>query len=427
MTPPDVEVTEGAKSTGDVENAAEYANGVTIAGEGEVGAAIVVQVGTHTQTTTVGSDGTWSVTFPTTQIQTGEYEIPFTVTATDALGNDTVLNDVLVVDTVPHPIGFNPVTADNMVNGSEASAGFQITGTSTAGASLTVTVGTISQTVTVGADGKWTASFAAGSMTAGEYDATVTATTVDAAGNPSTATHTFRVDTTTSVSFAPGAVEGDNTVNAFEAADGVVLTGTTQAGNSVQVVWNGTTLPATVGADGTWTVTFPSSAVTAGTYESTATVTATDAAGNTATATRTINVDTETTVSFNNGQAGGDDVISGAERTSGVSLTGRAEAGATVEVTLEGTTRTVTADAQGNWTARFVAGEFPAGTYATMATVMATDRAGNVALAERPVNIDTEVVPLSIDSKETGADDVLNLPKRRAACRSPAWSKPGRP
>ncbi len=409
LTPPDVSVTEGAKSTGDVENAAEYTNGVTIAGEGEEGATIVVQVGSHTQTTTVGSNGTWSVTFPTTQIQTGEYEIPFTVTATDALGNDTVLNDVLVVDTVPHPIGFNPVTADNTVNGAEASAGFQITGTSTAGATLTVTVGTVSQTVTVGSNGTWTASFAPGSVAAGEYNATVTATTTDAAGNPSTSTHTFRVDTTTSVSFAPGMIEGDNTVNATEAADGVVLTGTTQPGNTVSVAWNGTTLPATVGADGTWTVTFPASSVTSGTYSATATVTATDAAGNSATATRAISVDTETSVSINANQAGGDDIISGSERTSGVSLTGRAEAGATVEVTLQGTTRTVTADASGNWTARFTSGEFPAGTYDTVVTVTATDRAGNVATAERPIHIDTEVVPLTVESKDTGSDAVLNF------------------
>jgi hypothetical protein len=138
-------------------------------------------------------------------------------------------------------------------------------------------------------------------------------------------------------------------------------------------------------------------------------VTATDAAGNSATATRAISVDTETSVSINANQAGGDDIISGSERTSGVSLTGRAEAGATVEVTLQGTTRTVTADASGNWTARFTSGEFPAGTYDTVVTVTATDRAGNVATAERPIHIDTEVVPLTVESKDTGSDAVLNF------------------
>lgn len=408
MTPPAVKVTDGARSTDDVENAAEYADGVTISGEGEAGASIVVKVGTHTQTTTVGTNGTWTVTFPTTQIERGEYEIPFTVTATDRLGNDTVLNDVLVVDTVPHPVTFNAVTADNVINGSEASSGFQVSGTSTAGATLTVMIGTASQTVTVRQDGTWTANFAAGTVAAGEYDATVRATTVDAAGNPTTATHSFRVDTSTSVAFAPAMVEVDNTINAREAQDGFVLTGTTQPGNTVQVVWNNTTLPATVAADGSWTVTFPASAVAAGTYVASATVTATDAAGNTATATRSINVDTETTVSINANQAGGDDIISGGERTAGVSLTGRAEPGASVAVTLEGTTRTVIADDSGNWTARFTSGEYRAGTYDTTATVTATDRAGNTATAEHSVHVDTEVAPLRVASKDTGSDNVLN-------------------
>ncbi|MEZ5798714.1 MAG: Ig-like domain-containing protein [Paracoccaceae bacterium] len=198
LTPPDVEVTEGAKSTGDIENAAEYANGVTISGEGEVGAAIVVQVGGHTQNTTVGSNGTWSVTFPTSQVAAGEYEIPFTVTATDAVGNDTVLHDILVVDTVPHPITFigdggqhrerrrgcgglcHHRHLDRGGQPDRDRAGHQPDRDRRRQWRL---------------DGD----FAAGALPGGEYDATVTATTTDAAGNSSSHSHTFQVDTTTSV------------------------------------------------------------------------------------------------------------------------------------------------------------------------------------------------------------------------------------
>ncbi|MFZ1470072.1 MAG: Ig-like domain-containing protein [Paracoccaceae bacterium] len=407
--PPEVEITHGAKSVGDVENAVEYTNGVTIGGEGEVGAAIVVKVGEHTQTTTVAADGTWSVTFTTTQVAAGEYEIPFTVTATDALGNDTILNDILVVDTVPHPIGFNPVTADNTVNGAEATAGFQISGTSTAGATLSVTIQGQTQSVTVGANGSWTINYAAGALTAGEYDATITATTTDAAGNLSNATHTFRVDTMTSVAFAPGAIATDGTVNATEASNGITMTGTAQPGATVQVAWNGANLPATVGADGSWTVNFPASGIAGGTYSTTATVTATDAAGNTAMATRTVLVDTETSVSINPGQSGGDDIVSGAERISGLSLTGHAEAGATVKVTFEGVTRTVTADASGNWTAPFSQGEYRAGTYTSTVQVTSTDTAGNVANDTHSVRVDTEVVPFQRLTMSAGSDDVVNF------------------
>jgi hypothetical protein len=46
---------------------------------------------------------------------------------------------------------------------------------------------------------------------------------------------------------------GDNTINAAEAADGIVITGTAEAGSTVLV--NG--VPATVAANGTYTATLP--------------------------------------------------------------------------------------------------------------------------------------------------------------------------
>ncbi|MGA0540595.1 Ig-like domain-containing protein [Neotabrizicola sp. VNH66] len=425
LTPPDVAITEGAKSNGDVENAVEYTDGVTIGGTGEVGAAIVVEVNGHTQTTTVSTSGTWTVTFPTTQIPAGEYETAITVTATDALGNDTVIHDTLVVDTVPHPITFNSVTADNTVNASESAAGFTITGTSTAGAVLTVTVQGVSQTVTVGTDGSWSATWTAGSLTAGEYDATVTATTTDAAGNSSTSTHTFRVDTTTSVAFDPVAIAGDNVINATEAAAGVTLTGTAQPGATVQVSWGGTTLPATVSASGAWSVVFPATAIAAGTYASTATVTATDAAGNTATATRSISVDTELSVSINAGQAGGDDVVSGAEHAAALTITGRGEPGATLQITLEGVTKTVSVDASGNWQASYASGEYRAGTYDTTISVTATDAAGNVATATRSLHVDTEVSPFAKVSDSSGADGIVNAAEATAGLTVTGVVEPG--
>ncbi|MES2665516.1 MAG: Ig-like domain-containing protein [Pseudomonadota bacterium] len=408
LTPPAVEVTEGALSTNDVENLAEYADGVTISGEGEPGASISVQVGTFTQTTTVTTTGTWTVTFPTTQVPPGEYQIPMVVTATDPLGNTTVLNDTLVVDTVPNPIAFNPVTADNMVNSAEATAGFSITGTSTAGATLSITLQGITQQVVVASDGSFTLSWAAGTLTAGEYDATLTATTTDAAGNASTTTHTFRVDTFTSVAFAPALIEGNDVVNGVEAADGVVLTGTAQAGSSVSVVWNGTTLPATVAADGSWSVTFAASTITSSTtlISTTATVTATDAAGNTATATRNIQIDTGTSVSVDAGQLGGDNVASGSERGAGISFTGTTEANASVTVTFEGVSRTVTANASGVWTAGYTSADYRSGTYDSAISVTATDAAGNTATATHAVKIDTEVNPFSIISLSSGTDGI---------------------
>lgn len=424
LTPPDVSITQGAKSTGDVENAAEYQDGVTIAGRGEPGAAVRVEINGHTQATTIAANGSWSVTFPTSQIATGEYEVAMKVTATDALGNDTVLNDTLVVDTVPHPVSFAPVTADNTVSGAENAAGFAVTGTSTAGAVLTVTIQGVSRTVTVAGDGTWTASYAAGTLTPGQYNATVTATTTDAVGNPTTATHSFRVDTMTSVAFAPGAIAGDDVVNATEAAGGVTMTGTAEPGSAVSVAWNGQTRPATVAADGSWTATFPAAGIAGGTYATTATVTATDAFGNTATATRSLRVDTQTQVAFDAPQVG-DNVVSSAERTAGIALTGQAEAGARVQVTFEGVTRTVTADATGHWTTAFGQSDFRTGTYDSTVSVVATDLAGNIATAQHTIRVDTEVVPFQRLTLSTGADGILNSVESAAGLTVTGRVEPG--
>lgn len=406
LTPPDVGVDHGTKSVGDVENLAEYQNGVSISGHGEAGATIKVEVGGYSQTATVGSNGSWTVTFTQSQVAAGEYEIPVKITATDPLGNATVLNETLVIDTVPNPIAFNPVTADNTVNLVESQSGLVVTGTSTAGATMTVTLQGVTQTATVGLDGKWSVTYPTGTLPGGEYTATLTATTTDTAGNASSATHSFQVDTLTNVGFT-GVVAGDNTVNATEAAGGVVLTGVAQAGATVNVAWNGTTLPATVGLDGKWSVTFPNSAITGGTYSSVATVTATDAAGNTASATRSINVDTQTSVHIGDTQAT-DNVISGSEARSGVALTGTAEAGATVVVTMEGVSHTVTAGSNGSWTANFAASEIRSGSYLSTVSVTSTDLAGNTASDTHQIKVDTEVSPFARVSLSTGADNVLN-------------------
>ncbi|MDZ4311959.1 MAG: Ig-like domain-containing protein [Cypionkella sp.] len=405
-TPPAVTVTEGTKSVNHVENGADYVNGVVIGGTSEPGATVEVLVNGHTQTTVVDSSGNWTVTFPTTEVDPGEYEIPVVVKATDATGNSTTWNDVLVVDTVPNPINFDAVTGDDKVNFVENSTGLVVTGSSIAGATLDVTLNGVTNTVVVGSDGHWTTTYPTGTLPAGEYTQTITATSTDSNGNTSTSTHTFAVDTETSVVFT-GTPGGDGMVNASEAAAGVVLNGTAQAGASVSVAWNGTTLTTTANSSGVWSVTYPASAVTAGTYTSTATATATDSFGNTATATQVVNVDTETSVTVNAGQSGGDDVISGAEAAAGVALTGTAEAGATVVVTLEGVSHTVTANASGVWTATFATYEIRQGTYDSVVSVTSTDTAGNTASTTHDLHIDTETA-IAVNVGQAGGDDLVN-------------------
>ncbi len=409
VTPPPVSLTQGFESNGDVENLVEHANGVTLTGTSEVGATVSVLVNGVTKTATVGSNGTWSVTYSTTELPGGEYTVPAVIRASDPLGNVTVVNDHVVIDTIPNVITFDPVTADNTVNNAENTAGFAISGMGTAGATISMTLQNITRTVTVGNDGKWTLNWAAGQLTAGEYDATINATSTDAAGNIKTATHSMRVDTQTSVAFV-GMVETDNTVNGVERADGVTLMGTAQPGATVTVAWAGTTLPATVAANGSWTASFPATSLptSALPLSTTAVVTAVDAAGNSASATRTIIIDTETDVTIGNQQFGGDNIESGAEAANGIVLTGKAEAGARVEVNFDGITRTVTADSNGNWTANWSASEVRGGQYDVTVTVRATDLAGNIDTASHQVRVDTVVQPFTSNPVPTGADTIVN-------------------
>lgn len=404
LTPPALAITQGTAGTGHVENAADHADGVTLGGTAEAGASIRVTAG-EVVLDTVATGGVWSVTFTPAQMPGGERQVPVSVTATDALGNRTTLADAVVLDTVPHPITVDTVAGDDIVNAAEAGAALAVTGSSAAGAVVTVTLGGVTQTATTGADGRWSVSFAPGTLAPGSHDSSVTARTVDPAGNPSQAVRPLRVDTDTTVSI-DGPVAGDDIVNGSEAAAGVTLTGRGEPGAAVQVTFAGITRATTVAADGTWSAGF--TGVAGGDYATTAQVTATDRAGNNASATRALRVDTSTAVSVNAGQAGGDDIISGAERAAGVTITGRGEPGAAVSVTLGGVTRAASVGADGGWAATFAPGDITPGTRAVPVTVTATDAAGNSASATHALLIDTEVTDFRRATLSTGADSVLS-------------------
>lgn len=283
LTPPDVAVTEGARSNNHIENLDAYADGVTIGGTGEAGAKIEVIVGGVTKTTTVDQNGKWSVNYSQSQVAGGERSEQITVTATDALGNRTVVQEWLDIDTIPNPIAFDKVTADNTVNYSESASGFVISGTSVAGAVLTVTIPNgaqaVMQTVTADQNGNWSFTFPSGVLVGGERTATINATSTDAAGNVTNTAYSFKVDTLVNPLTQSGSIAGDGVINAAEAAAGVAIGGKVEAGAQSVIVTlsNGKTLQATVSGD-SWTAHLSASDLSEGNL--TYTVRAVDAAGN---------------------------------------------------------------------------------------------------------------------------------------------------
>lgn len=271
MTPPDVETTSGTTQQGDVENLSEYADGVSLGGTGEAGAAISVVINGHTQQTTVGANGHWSVTFSQSQIPGGDYHtLPATITATDALGNVTTINRTIAIDTqTAVAVDNGQIGGDDRLTMSESS-GFNLTGTAEAGASVAVTFEGQSVTVTANASGVWSAPFAFGSFGKMTRDGLVSVTATDAAGNTSTSSHTIHIDTEvqnfrlTAVDDLSSLAAGADAVNAAEALNGVKVSGTVEAGSTVTVSWGDLVLPAsavTIDANGNWTATIPASAV----------------------------------------------------------------------------------------------------------------------------------------------------------------------
>ncbi|WP_339763524.1 Ig-like domain-containing protein [uncultured Sulfitobacter sp.] len=289
-----------------------------------------------------------------------------------------------------------------------------ITGTGEPGSIIEVTVEGVTRTATVDADGTWSVSYDAGTFESGEYETEVTVKSTDQSGTTATVTDTLVVDTLVNdLTFSNQAGAADATINAAEAAQGVVMTGTVEPGSTVSVTMGNVTHAATVDADGNWTVTFAPGDIPAGTYSSTMVATATDKAGNTRSVTQSVLVDSEAgALTISAAPVEGDDVINAAEASDGVAISGTADAGAVVTVTLAGVVTTTRADANGEWTSYYAAGDVAQGVYTADITAKITDAAGNTRTATDSVQVDTRVDNLSLNSVE--GDNIVSGAERLA-------------
>ena len=432
MTPPEVEITAGTQSVGDVVNAEEQSTGTVISGTGEAGATVALTIGGETQTTTVGADGSWSVTFTSAQIGTGEYSSEITIVTTDPYGNSTTTTDTLVVDTETSASFDATQAGDNIVSGAEMAAGVTITGTAEAGATVSVTVmqeGSstgVTRTAVADADGNWSVTYEAGSLPEGEYNSTLTLTSTDLAGNVATDTHSLYVDTFAgTVEISAIDVTNDNdtertdgVINEVERDGGVTVTGTAAAGEEVTVSLGTASGTATADASGNWSYTFDAADIPEGTGTLDVTATISDDLGNTASDSETVGLDTQVTNFASSGVSGGN-TVNRAELEQGFELTGTVEAGSSVMVEINGVSRAATVAADGSWTVSFDADVLTGsdaerdayGEYSVTPTITATDAAGNTTVLspDTPlsITIDTEVDTPAITGTGTDGDDNL--------------------
>ncbi len=395
---PEVAFGAGVEGTDHIVNAADHADGVEISGTGTAGATGTVTIGDVVKDISIGEDGTWTATFSTAEIATGEYTQEVVVTVSND-GGSASATDNLIVDTVAEvTINTSIVGSDGTLNFDEESGGFVVTGTTQEGSSVVVTFGGVDYAATV-SGGNWSLNVDAGVIAQGEYSLDMSAVATDSFGNTATTSGSVIVDTVTDVTVDTASITsdatGDNVINSVERDGGLTLDGTAEAGATVDVTFNGVTMTTTANSSGEWSASWSASDIPTGELTKSVSVTSTDAAGNVATTSGTVEIDTFVNLhDFNGNKVEGDNVVNNTEAADGVTLGGSVESGSTVSVTYsDGSGGTVTKDAivslSGTWTETFDGAEIPAGEYEATVAVTATDAAGNTSQISDTFDVDT--------------------------------------
>ncbi|KFX00246.1 Ig-like domain-containing protein [Pectobacterium carotovorum] len=389
----------------------------------DVGQTVTITFNGTTYTTTVGSDGAWSVLIPSGDIQAltnGTYTL--VASLTDKAGNTTTLPpQTITVDTSAEAVNISIVSTDDRLNAVEAGQPLTIDGTTAnvaAGQTVTVTLNGKPYTTTTGADGKWSLNIpSADLLLLSDGSNTITASVQGISGNTVTANHTLdvHINTLPSITLTPPFT--DSVLNAAEAAQDQVIRGETGIigrGQTVSLTIGGYYVTGTVDANGHWTITVPKSVLQnlPSNSISALEIVVRDIAGNEATITQNITVDT-TPPTLTVSAIAQDDVLNGAELAVNQVVSGTAslsEAGRTVTVTLNAKPYTTTVGSDGNWSITLPTADLVAiadGNHNL--TVTLTDAAGNTTTVTRPLTIDSGAITVpTITINNFAGDNIVD-------------------
>ncbi|MEI7179295.1 Ig-like domain-containing protein [Pectobacterium carotovorum] len=389
----------------------------------DVGQTVTITFNGTTYTTTVGSDGAWSVLIPSGDIQAltnGTYTL--VASLTDKAGNTTTLPpQTITVDTSAEAVNISIVSTDDRLNAVEAGQPLTIDGTTAnvaAGQTVTVTLNGKPYTTTTGADGKWSLNIpSADLLLLSDGSNTITASVQGISGNTVTANHTLdvHINTLPSITLTPPFT--DSVLNAAEAAQDQVIrgeTGISGRGQTVSLTIGGYYVTGTVDANGHWTITVPKSVLQnlPSNSISALEIVVRDIAGNEATITQNITVDT-TPPTLTVSAIAQDDVLNGAELAVNQVVSGTAslsEAGRTVTVTLNAKPYTTTVGSDGNWSVTLPTADLVAiadGNHNL--TVTLTDAAGNTTTVTRPLTIDSGAITVpTITINNFAGDNIVD-------------------
>ncbi|TBU87362.1 DUF4347 domain-containing protein [Phytopseudomonas dryadis] len=365
-----------------------------LSGTAETGSTVTISIGGATYTT-VASSGAWSLDLASATPVAGVLALnanganPVSVTATDAAGNvSATASQTLIIDTTAPTAP--AVTSPALTNSTTP----LLSGTAETGSTVTVSIGGATYT-TVASGGAWSLDLASATPVAGSLALDVnganpvSVTSTDAAGNTSSAaTQTLIIDTA-----APTAPTV--TSPALSNSTTPLLSGTAETGSSVTVSIGGATYT-TVTSGGAWSLDLASATPVAGVLAldtngaNPVSVTATDAAGNvSATASQTLLIDTT---------APATPAVTSPALTNSTAplLSGTAESGSTVTISIGGATYTTVASG-GAWSLDLASATPVAGSLAldlngsNAVSVISTDAAGNSSSsAAQSLVIDTQ-------------------------------------
>ncbi|WP_410172913.1 Ig-like domain-containing protein [Enterobacter ludwigii] len=403
----------------DVINSIEHGQNLIISGSSDglkTGSALTVTVNGKTYAATVMADGTWTAAIPAADVSAlNAGKVTVTVEGQSTAGNPVTIAHDVTVDLAAVAISVNAIATDDVINAAEKGTDLVLSGTTThveANQTVYITFGGKSYTATVDASGNWTATVPSadlGSLKEGDASVQVSVTNVN--GNSASAGREYSVDTT-APTVSIDIVSDNNIINASEAQQDLVVNGITnaEAGQTVTVTLNGKDYTTTVQADGSWSLSVPStdlSGIIDGNYTITAAVS--DKAGNPASVDRDVLVDT-TVPQLTIHTVSDDDVINSVEHAQALIVTGSvtgAAAGDVVTVTINNKSYTATLDAAGNWSVGVPAADvnaLAAGDHSITATL--TDKAGNSNSATHDVAVNLTAPVLTIDT--VSDDDVIN-------------------
>ncbi|WP_395303207.1 Ig-like domain-containing protein [Pectobacterium polonicum] len=423
---------------------AELATETTVGGSYTnlpVGTAIQVTIGAYTVTGVTLAGGLWSATIPANALNIlADGNVQVSATVTDSAGNTGSAGGTL--DVVIHT-NFNISIAtpfvDGVLNQVESTADQLLTGTTGLldpgqSVSVSITNGTLTHTysATVAANGQWNVTLLAADLVSlGDGTHTINVTVTDHAGNTGAGNGTF---TSVIVGVPVASLDtpfGDGKLSLADAQPGATLSGqtglTSNVGQTVSVSINGTSLPATVNADGSWSLSLDRQTLIDlpdGTVNFTVTVT--DSAGNTSTTAATANVLTTTMPVATLDLPFGDGILNTTEIQAIQTLTGKTgitSAGQEVTITVTNkttqvdTTFTATADGLGGWSRELSPADlaiFAEGNYSI--SVKVTDWVGNThtSTALDVSSAQTLPAPL-VDVNPFGVDNILSSAEAASA------------